>query len=489
MARHTQSIFSTIKSEGALLPPDLLKRIAEGGKDLDGLAPESFHLDKSERINEAANRAWSAVKDAWQRFAKQREQIKDVDTDTGTSITRERWLLKLFEALGYGRLQPHRSLCFTQDKNVLRPVDYKNLGSEELGSVYESLLELHPDINTDAATFALSAVTGSERKTTGSYYTPSSLINCLLDSALDPVVDDRLKSKSGTEAEQALLSLKICDPACGSGHFLIAAANRVAKRLAAIRTGDTEPAPSDQRAAFRDVVSRCIYGVDINPMAVELCKVALWLESIDPGRPLSFLDHRILCGNSLIGATPRLLTEGIPDDAFKPIEGDDKTLCKEYKRRNKEERKGQQFFVFEGAQPWVKLGNMPATFARLDAMSDDSLKDIEAKAQRYAQLVGSADYESACLLADAWCAAFVWKKTKDFGDAITESVFRRIEANPHDITPWMKQEIQRLRDQYEFFHWHLAFPDVFRVPEDAALSENKDTGWDGGFDVILGNPP
>ena len=110
MAKHTQSIFSTIKSEGALLPPDLLKRIAEGDKNVDGLAPESFHLDKSERINEAANRAWTTARDAWQRFAKQREQIKDVDTDTGTSITRERWLLKLFEALGYGRLQPHRSI-------------------------------------------------------------------------------------------------------------------------------------------------------------------------------------------------------------------------------------------------------------------------------------------------------------------------------------------------------------------------------------------
>ena len=135
-----------------------------------------------------------------------------------------------------------------------------------------------------------------------------------------------LATRHSQLAERALLALKICDPACGSGHFLIAAANRVAKRLAAIRTGDEEPSPADQRAAFRDVVSHCIYGVDINPMAVELCKVALWLESIDPGRPLSFLDHRILCGNSLIGATPRLLAEGISDGAFKPIEGDDKAV-------------------------------------------------------------------------------------------------------------------------------------------------------------------
>lgn len=775
MARRSQTVFDTVKSEGALLPPDLLERIAKGGKDLDGLTQESYHLDKSEPMREAATQAYNTCRDAWQKFQKDRARIQDVESDTGVTVTRERWLLKFFEALGYGRLQAHksieidgktypvshawgntpflltsfkydldraergvfrssphslmqellnrsddhlwtfisngtqlrilrdnvsftraayvefdleammdgevysdfvllwllchqsrveadkpeqcwlekwhqaakqrgtraldtlrtgvekaiealgqgflahkgnrdlrtkladgtlttqdyyqqllrlvyrfifmfvaedrdlllgpkadaearrrytdhyalgrlrnlagkrrgtrhsdlwqgvrlvlgllykgeprlalpalgswlfshestadlndcelrndhllaavRSLAFTQEGKVLRPVDYKNLGSEELGSVYESLLELHPDINAEAATFKLSAVTGSERKTTGSYYTPSSLINCLLDSALDPVVNDRLKGKSRSEAEQALLSLKICDPACGSGHFLIAAANRVAKRLAAIRTGDTEPSPADQRAAFRDVVGHCVYGVDINPMAVELCKVALWLESIDPGRPLSFLDHRILCGNSLIGATPRLLKEGIPDDALKPIEGDDKALCKEYKRRNKDEREGQAYFVFEGALPWLKLGNIPQTFATLDRMSDDSLEDLEAKERRYVEAVRSADYENARLMADAWCAAFVWKKTKEFGDAITESVFRRTEANPQDITPWMKQEIQRLRDQYQFFHWHLAFPDVFRVLGEEESAENERANWTGGFNLILGNPP
>src|SRR5262249_13964551 len=141
--------------------------------------------------------------------------------------------------------------------------------------------------------------------------------------------------------EKALLSLKICDPACGSGHFLIAAAHRSAKRLATIRTGDDEPSPESMRTALRDVIGRCIYGVDVNPMAVELCKVSLWMEALEPGKPLSFLDHRILCGNSLLGAAPALLQKGIPDEALDPIEGDDKEICRKFKKQNREERKGQ----------------------------------------------------------------------------------------------------------------------------------------------------
>jgi type I restriction-modification system DNA methylase subunit len=187
-----------------------------------------------------------------------------------------------------------------------------------LGSVYEALLELHPEVNTEAATFALKTASGHERKTTGSYYTPSSLIQCLLDSALEPVLDEAVRRPN---AEVAILDLKVCDPACGSGHFLIAAAHRIAKRLAAVRTGDEEPSPEATRSALRDVIGRCVYGVDVNEMAVELCKVSLWMEALEPGRPLSFLDHRIVVGNSLLGTTPALMAEGIPDEAFSPIQG------------------------------------------------------------------------------------------------------------------------------------------------------------------------
>lgn len=386
-------------------------------------------------------------------------------------------------------LEAIRALAFTVDGNVLRAVDYKNLGAEELGSVYESLLELHPKINADAATFELDVAAGHERKTTGSYYTPTSLITCLLDSALDPVLEEAAKKPTSKEADAAILAMKVCDPACGSGHFLIAAAYRIAKRLAAVRTGDEEPAPEAYRQALRDVIGHCIFGVDINPMAVELCKINLWLESLEPGKPLSFLDHHFQCGNSLLGATPALLNSGIPDEAFVPIEGDDKKLCTEYKKQNRDERRGQKTFFTGGGKPWERMGDFAVSLANLETTNDDSLEAVRSKEERYAQLVGSADYLSGRFWCDTWCAAFVWKKTKEFDYAITEDVFRRIERNPHDCTPWMRAEIRRLSQQYQFFHWHLAFPQVFRVPTDDDEPENEQRGWSGGFDVVLGNPP
>ncbi|HVT87945.1 MAG TPA: N-6 DNA methylase [Tepidisphaeraceae bacterium] len=378
-----------------------------------------------------------------------------------------------------------RALAFTVDDNVRRPIDYKNLGSEEFGSIYESLLELHPDLNTAAGTFELKTAAGHERKTTGSYYTPTSLVNCLLDSALDPVLDEAAKKPN---AEKAILGLKACDTACGSGHFLIAAAHRIAKKLAAVRTGDEEPAPAAYRHALRDVISHCIYGVDLNPMAVELCKVSLWMEAIEPGKPLSFLDHRIQVGNSLLGATPALLSRGIPDAAFEPIEGDDKTYCREFKKQNKDERKGQGLLFSGELAPWLQLGNFAASvISRLDALPDDAVGDIRTREQQYAELIHSSTYESGRLLADAWCAALVWKKTKEFDYPITEKVFRDIERNPHSIPPWLKREIIRLREQFQFFHWHLAFPDVFTPV--AKPIEDDVIGWTGGFSVVLGNPP
>ena len=221
-------------------------------------------------------------------------------------------------------LEAIRALAVISDGQARRSVDYRNLGAEEFGSVYESLLELQPRFDPDAITFTLEAACGNERKTTGSHYTPTSLITCLLDSALDPVLAEAAK-KPNAEAE--ILNLKVCDPASGSGHFLIAASHRIAKKLAAVRTQEDEPAPDAVRHALRDVIGHCIFGVDINPMAVELCQVALWMEALEPGKPLSFLDHHIQCGNSLLGATPVLLAKGIPDEAFEPIEGDEKKFC------------------------------------------------------------------------------------------------------------------------------------------------------------------
>lgn len=395
-----------------------------------------------------------------------------------------------------------RYLCYTQKNNIFQPINYRNLGPEELGSVYESLLEMHPEINLEAGYFKLNVVSGSERKTTGSYYTPSSLVNCLLDSALEPVIENALKSVStsvipaqaGIQSikEQTILSLKICDPACGSGHFLISAAHRLAKRLASIRAGEDEPAPSVIQHALRDVIGHCIYGVDLNLMAVELCKISLWMEALEPGKPLTFLDHHIQCGNSLLGCTPALLKKGIPDAAFTPLTGDDKDYCNKYRKLNREESKGDMLDIFSGDEkPWEHLGNHSPFLINLNKMDDSDIKSLQKKEAAYAELMQSSGYLVSKFIFDSWCAAFVWKKAPSdlLPYPITQQLLDKIENNPLSVNSVIRTEIMRLADEYQFFHWHIAFPDVFMAKMPNEISDKEITGWTGGFDCILGNPP
>lgn len=383
-------------------------------------------------------------------------------------------------------LEAVRSLAFTIDRGIRHGIDYKNLGPEELGSVYESLLELHPDINADAATFALATAAGHERKTTGSYYTPTSLIECLLDSALDPVLDDAAKKP---DPEKAILNLKVCDPACGSGHFLIAAAHRMARRLASVRTGDEEPSPDAIRVALRDVIGHCLYGVDVNPMAVELCKVNLWIEALVAGKPLSFLESRILCGNSLLGATPALLEGGIPDEAFTPLTGDDKDLVKALRKRNRAEHEGQLKLPLLAAETPPSFGALADAFTRIAETPDDTLAHVQEKEKTWIRLLASTEYTWERLLADAWCAAFVWRKARGAPPAITQDVFLRLQKDPEVVPRSVREEIARITQAYRFFHWHVGFPEVFALPGESGEPENALTGWNGGFDVVLGNPP
>ncbi|MBN8595973.1 MAG: N-6 DNA methylase [Anaerolineae bacterium] len=443
------------------------------------------------------------------------------------------------------------SLTYDHQAQVYRTVDYKNLGSDELGSIFESLLELHPQINVPARRFGLATAAGNERKTTGSYYTPESLVHALLDSALDPVIESALRGTSvsplptpnlpspkgrragdegqASTAEQRLLNLKVCDPACGSGHFLIAAANRLAKALAFVRTGEEEPPPAAIQEARRDVISHCIYGVDINPMAVELCKVNLWLEALEPGKPLNFLDHRIQVGNSLLGTTPRLMAEGIPDDAFNPIEGDDPKVAATLKKRNKQERKQREAEVYQRGlwddAPAADYAHLTAAMHALDDTPDNSLDEVRRKEAQYAALADDPEYIKARLLADAWCAAFVWEKGSPLpavpssadgegrgaggeggpgvrADVLTDLLYRRLEDNPlAENLQSVRAYIVELKERYQFFHWHVAFPDVFTVADSPLPDANAEglglraeglgmrAGWHGGFDCVLGNPP
>lgn len=373
-----------------------------------------------------------------------------------------------------------RALAQIDDAGVRRAVDFRHLGAEELGSVYESLLELHPVIDVAGGAFALATAAGSERKSTGSYYTPASLIGALLDSALDPVLDE---AASANDPQAAILALKVCDPACGSGHFLIAAANRIAKRLAALRTDDPEPAPEAVRHALRDVVGRCIYGVDQNAMAVELCKVSLWLEALEPGRPLSFLDHRIVQGNSLLGATPALIAAGVPAAAFKALGGDDKAVVGELRKANGKTKAGQLGLRLDDQAEADERALRDRAIALADA-PDDTPGSVSAKDAAWREQQASGELARRRRAADAWCAAFVADKRADAVPIIQPTVdrFALGEASAAEV-----EAVDALARRYGFFHWHLAFPEVFDTV-DVSHYEHRH-GWRGGFDVVLGNPP
>jgi hypothetical protein len=390
-----------------------------------------------------------------------------------------------------------RNLSVVQPKGQpQRTVDYRNLGAEELGSIYESLLELVPRHDSADQTFTLESLAGNERKTTGSYYTPTSLIDLVLDEALDPLLDGAEKSD---HPEETLQALTICDPACGSGHFLVSAARRIADRLAVVRTGDVDPTPADQQAAMYDVVAKCIYGVDLNPMAAELAKVSLWLEALQPGRALTFLDAHIKVGNALLGVTPDLLAAGIPDAAYAPIEGDNKKHAAALKKRNRTERdRAGQGELFDIAGIDVSNGALRAKLRDVVPAHVTSLEDLHVAQRRYAEYERSPALHQARRLADAWCTAFVQPKVPN-APCITQSVLDGMDEDSQLFTldesrigghatlgGEVDELIQQTAQQYRFFHWHLEFPEVFDVPEGGTSTP---TGWHGGFSAMLGNPP
>jgi hypothetical protein len=364
-------------------------------------------------------------------------------------------------------------LGWMRERAGLLRVNWRDMGPEELGSVYEGLLELVPRVSQDGRTFSFATDDqgrATARKETGSYYTPDSLVQALLDVSLEPVIQRTLAESPG-QPVRALLRLSVVDPACGSGHFLLAAARRIAVHLAQARTEGT-PSADEYRDALRTVVGRCIYGVDLNPMAVELCRVALWMEAVVPGRPLSFLEAHIRHGNALVGTTPELMEGGVPDDAWVAVEGDDKKVASRLKKANKQWRQTTLF----GAGAVQGAAELAALSEAAEEAEDDSLAAVHAKAKAWADYESSPAVQRALLLSDLWCAAFFWPKVEGEAEkaAPVRGLWEGVKANERTLpatTARMKDEV---RERYAFFHWPVAFPQVFAR---------------GGFDVVLGNPP
>jgi hypothetical protein len=370
---------------------------------------------------------------------------------------------------------------FRPEGQPMTKVNWRDMQTEELGSVYESLLELTPELNLEGRDFTFAegdATKGNARKVSGSYYTPDSLVKLLLDTTLDPVLD-AAESRNPNDPAAELLKLSIIDPACGSGHFLLGAARRAAARIAQHRMPGAISKEVFQHA-LREVVSSCIYGSDRNPMAVELCKVALWIEALEPGKPLSFLDARIKCGDSLIGIFDyEMLKAGIPDDAYSVMSGDDKAVAKAFERLNKDERDGK------AASGFIRSLAAPSEIIdgarRIAAMPEETLQEVKAKARAFARYEASDQWQRLKLVCDMYVAAFFTPKVGEVPSARTlvdmpvpttgamwEAVSGKIRS---DI---LQENATTVSEANSALHWPLAFPAVMAR---------------GGFDAVLGNPP
>lgn len=370
-------------------------------------------------------------------------------------------------------------LGFIRKDGVTHRINWRDLKTEELGSVYEGLLEIRPSLTTSGQFQLGTGAKGNDRKTSGSYYTPDSLVECLLDSALNPVLE-RAEANGTTPDEKvaAILDLKVIDPACGSGHFLLGAARRMADRVARLRNEDA--GKEDTQAALRDVVSRSIHGVDRNPMAVELAKVALWIESVSPGQPLGFLDANIRCGDALLGVFDlAVLEDGIPDEAYKPLSGDSKDAAKFYLKLNRDAKKGQGSFDFAGGGGVMPAQPIAAGLGRIKAMPEDTVGQVEKKRQAFAAWKTDPARYNTEVACDLYMAAFLMPKTEvplNYQRAMvpTTGDVRQKLAGGNVYGP-LEDAAVDTAEAARVLHWPLEFPDVLA---------NR-----GGFDVVVGNPP
>ena len=398
--------------------------------------------------------------------------------------------------------------------------------TEELGSVYESLLELVPYISLEKSEFGFVGITesgssaGNARKTSGSYYTPDSLVQELIKSALDPVIEKKINDNPQNPIK-ALLEISVIDPACGSGHFLLAAARRIAEKVAEKESLDGSVRPNDYRKALRKVIANCIYGVDLNPMAVELAKTALWLEGFEPGKPLGFIDNHILCGDSLLGIiSTEQMTNGIPDSAYDALSGDDKEFCKSLKKTNRDEIKSltKSKATADLIATDSESAKLSIMLSEIEKLPEETQEDIKAKCLKwldYNKLIGESKIKKAAdLFIGAWlapkkpsCPELPPRMAGEVSRSDERGLFDNITTNHSEapaspaipttldlvhelkymfssaITTMSKRAEQhnqsleycsRLCAEAKVFHWPLVCENIF----------NK-----GGFDCVLANPP
>jgi methylase of polypeptide subunit release factors len=387
-------------------------------------------------------------------------------------------LLNIIKSLSY----------FENDNGVLIAVNYGGLDVEEFGSVYEGLLELKLEFNKveGSDNYSVNWQKQAGGREFQSHYTPEELVQPLIKHSLEYLIEDILllytqKKVDNENTIKALLKLKVCDVACGSGHILLSAARRIALAVARVLTDEEQPNPLSIRKAMKDVVRNCIYGVDKNPLAVELCKIALWLEAYNPGEPLNFLDHHIKCGDAIVGLAHRSeLEKGIADEAFKTLAVDDKDIAKTWRDKNVKERKERIAKSLQLKAEFEKstensVQEAMAEYKTFNQLPETTPDEIERKSKAYKKFIDGKGFTFLKAMADTQVAQFFIPKTdanKDY--LMTDADFRLILSG---YKGWQDRKVAKATAvalEQRFFHWFIEFPEVFN---------------EKGFDNVLGNPP
>ncbi|HYF86178.1 Eco57I restriction-modification methylase domain-containing protein [Azospirillum sp.] len=469
---------STAEDRGLLLTPetsDRSRNIYEQGYSIERLRERALHR----RSYDGHCDLWEGLQVVFHSLAGQKNPI-GLPGLGGLFASDECKTINAAKIANAPLLRSIHSLSFFQSGGTLARINYRDMGTEELGSVYESLLELHPVVDVEAAPWRFSftgfdaggASRGAERKTTGSYYTPPSLVSVLIDDALKPAIRQKI-DQNPTDPIGALLSISVIDPSCGSGHFLLAAARRIAIEIARLKSGSDAPDELERQHALRSVIQHCIYGVDRNPLAVELCRTALWIETIEPGKPLSFLDSHIQCGDSLVGLYgDNLLIAGLPDEAYKEQVHDDAATCRILRQKNRVSNRSMQ--GVQGSFFDLSSTNGQAASSEIESMPEETLDDVAVKKSLWNAALRNPERKKDELACNMYVAAFYGPKNADTlsNIPVTEDINRVRLGLP--ARPGVVEWVEKIAETQRFFHWHLAFPAVSQA---------------GGFDVVIGNPP
>ena len=446
-------LFILYAESRGLLP--LENAVYQSQYSLDALATEVHgRLDKDSAIPELRSDYWTRLQDLFTLIDKGwAEHIPQYNGGL-FNATRHRFLEE--KKISNDVLAKVINILTTRTTERER-ITYQDLAIQHLGNIYEGLLEYEPTVQGSSERVQLRK-NKSKRKASGSYYTSDAIVRSMVENTLAPLCDRK--------TFEEILQLKVLDPAMGSGHFLVGVIDHLALELAthpkapAMTTGD-----ADTEIAYwrRHVVENCIYGVDINPMAVELAKVSLWLYTVAKGKPLSFLDHHIRCGNSLIGAN-------IVDLANLPV-------LKKSRRTD------------EATQPLLKMGfgftdtvsEAVGHYLIINRMESQIADDIRVKEQELEQAQQTLSKHKE--IADFWLSVHFGNNVArgNYHKALRALASRQTNVNiSTSLSSY--QEAQRLAEHYHYFHWEIEFPEVFRDEFGNEL-ENP------GFDAIVGNPP